>query len=65
LKIDDSTAVFNMQLPRQNPALLQASTLVQSLNKVALAKSQKGIPFEEQVAITRKLEQQEKQIFNL
>jgi len=56
LKIDDRTAIFNMQLPKQNPALLQASTLVQSLNKVALAKSQKGIPFEEQVAITRKLE---------
>ena len=32
---------------------------------MAFQNSQKGIPFEEQVAITRKLEQQDKQIFNL
>lgn len=65
LKIDDQHAIFNMQLPRQNPALHQATNLVFSLNKLALANSQKGIPFEEQVAITKKLEQQDKQIFNL
>ena len=35
------------------------------MNKVAFAHNPKGIPFEEQVAITKKLEQQEKQIFNL
>ena len=65
LKLDESHAIFNMQLPRQNPALHQATTLVHSLNKLALDKSQKGIPFEEQVAITKKLEQQEKLIFNV
>ena len=63
--LDEQTSIFNMQLPRQNPALQQASSLVSSLNRVAFAHSQKGIPFEEQVAITKKLDQQEKQIFNL
>lgn len=58
--LDEQTSIFNMQLPRQNPALQQASSLVSSLNRVAFAHSQKGIPFEEQVAITKKLDQQEK-----
>ena len=65
LKLDENTNIFNMQLPRQSSALHQASNLVHSLNKGALHNSQKGIPFEEQVAITKKLEQQDKQSFNL
>ena len=60
LKIDENTAIFNIQLPKQNVALDQAANLLQNLNHVALANSQKGIPFDEQVAITRKLEQQDK-----
>jgi len=38
---------------------------VQSLNRAAFAHSQKGIPYEEQLAVTKKLELQERQIFNL
>ena len=57
MKLDESTAVFNMQLPRQDAAISQGSLLVNQLNKMSLANSQKGIPFEEQVAITKKLDQ--------
>ena len=56
-KLDESTSVLNMQMPGQNQSLSQASTLVQTLNKSTLLNTNKGIPFEEQVAIIKKLEQ--------
>lgn len=56
LKLDESTTVLNMQIPGQNGALNLAGSLVQTLNKSALMSKKKGIPFEEQVAIMKKLE---------
>ena len=47
-------------MPEQNSRLVKASNLMQSLNQ-GLQGTQKGIPYEEQVAITKKLEANEKQ----
>lgn len=60
LKLDESTSVFNMQMPQQNLGLNQAAHLVQTLNKGAFLNTKRGIPFEEQVAIMKKLEAQDK-----
>lgn len=59
-KLDEAISVFNMQMPNQNPGLSQAANLIQTVNKGAFLNLKRGIPFEEQVAIMKKLEQQDK-----